>query len=246
MRSKLVQGMSQLPPSIDPVFKDVFIHIRTFTHIACQLEFRLSQSATEGEGLCPFMDMREHQSVSTSMVCIVMKIQNIILPILVTALAPAGLSAHCGACGMDSDEHKHEASAQMDIVETAVADGSFSTLATALQSAGLVETLKGDGPFTVFAPTDEAFAKLPEGTVESLLKPENRDKLVSILTYHVVPEKVKAEQVVDLDSATSAEGSDLKIKTKDGTVYINEATVVKTDIAASNGVIHVIDSVLMP
>lgn len=147
---------------------------------------------------------------------------------------------------MDSDEHKHEASAQMDIVETAVADGSFSTLATALQSAGLVETLKGDGPFTVFAPTDEAFAKLPEGTVESLLKPENRDKLVSILTYHVVPEKVKAEQVVDLDSATSAEGSDLKIKTKDGTVYINEATVVKTDIAASNGVIHVIDSVLMP
>lgn len=133
-----------------------------------------------------------------------------------------------------------------DIVETAVSAGSFTTLAAALQAAGLVETLQGEGPFTVFAPTDEAFKKLPAGTVESLLKPENRDKLVSILTYHVVGGKVKARDVVKLDSATTVEGSDVAIKVKDGTVYVDEAKVVKTDVMASNGVIHVIDSVILP
>ena len=135
---------------------------------------------------------------------------------------------------------------QADIVDTAVAAGQFNTLAAALTAADLVDTLKGDGPFTVFAPTDEAFAKLPEGTVESLLEPENRDKLVAILTYHVVPGKVLAENVVALNSATTVNGSDVSIAVEDGSVRIDNATVVATDIAASNGVIHVIDSVILP
>ncbi len=135
---------------------------------------------------------------------------------------------------------------QADIVDTAVAAGQFNTLAAALTAADLVDTLKGDGPFTVFAPTDEAFAKLPEGTVESLLEPENRDKLVAILTYHVVPGKVLAEDVVALNSATTVNGSDVSIAVEDGSVRIDNATVVATDIAASNGVIHVIDSVILP
>ena len=134
-----------------------------------------------------------------------------------------------------------------DIVDTAVAAGSFTTLAAALDAAGLIDTLKGDGPFTVFAPTDAAFAKLPEGTVESLLKPENKDKLTAILTYHVVAGKVYAKQVVDLNSATTVEGSDINIEVKDGNVILDgNSTVTKTDIKTSNGVIHVIDTVLMP
>jgi len=133
-----------------------------------------------------------------------------------------------------------------DIVDTAVSAGQFTTLAAALDAAGLVDTLKGDGPFTVFAPTDEAFAKLPEGTVETLLKPENRDQLVAILTYHVVPGKVKAADVVKLDSATTVNGSDVTISVADGGVSIDNAKVVKTDISASNGVIHVIDAVILP
>ena len=133
-----------------------------------------------------------------------------------------------------------------DIVDTAVAAGSFNTLVAAVKAAGLVETLKGDGPFTVFAPTDEAFAKLPAGTVESLLKPENKDKLVAILTYHVIAGSVKAADVVNLDQAKTVEGRLVKIRVEDGAVFINNATVVKTDIATSNGVIHVIDTVLLP
>ena len=133
-----------------------------------------------------------------------------------------------------------------DIVDTAVAAGSFKTLAAALEAGGLIETLKGSGPFTVFAPTDEAFAKLPEGTVADLLKPENKATLVKILTYHVVPGKVLASDVVKLSSATTVEGSDVKTKAKQGNVRINKSNVVKTDIQASNGVIHVIDAVLLP
>ena len=133
-----------------------------------------------------------------------------------------------------------------DIVDTAVAAGQFNTLAAALDAAGLVDTLKGDGPFTVFAPTDEAFAKLPEGTVESLLKPENKDQLIAILTYHVVPGSVMAADVVKLDSATTVNGADVTIAVADGSVSIDSAAVIKTDIAASNGVIHVIDSVILP
>ena len=133
-----------------------------------------------------------------------------------------------------------------DIVDTAVAAGSFQTLAKALGAAGLVETLKGAGPFTVFAPTDEAFAKLPKGTVADLLKPENKGKLTAILTYHVVPGKVLAAQVVNLTSAKTVNGQSVTISMAGGAVMVDSAKVVKTDILCSNGVIHVIDSVLLP
>ena len=133
-----------------------------------------------------------------------------------------------------------------DIVATAVAAGQFKTLAAALQAAGLVDTLKGAGPFTVFAPTDEAFAKLPKGTVEELLKPENKAKLTSILTYHVVPGKVMAADVAKVKEAKTVQGGSLKVSSMGGQVMVDTAHVAKTDIAASNGVIHVIDSVLMP
>jgi uncharacterized surface protein with fasciclin (FAS1) repeats len=133
-----------------------------------------------------------------------------------------------------------------DIVDTAVAAGSFNTLAKALQAAGLVDTLKGKGPFTVFAPTDEAFAKLPSGALQDLLKPENKQKLQRILTYHVVPGRVTAADVVALTSAKAVSGDTIRVKATGGTVTVDAAKVVKTDIAASNGVIHVIDSVMMP
>jgi uncharacterized surface protein with fasciclin (FAS1) repeats len=133
-----------------------------------------------------------------------------------------------------------------DIVDTAVAAGQFNTLAAALKAAGLVDTLKGAGPFTVFAPTDAAFAKLPKGTVEDLLKPENKAKLTAILTYHVVPGKVMAADVVKVKDAKTVQGGVIKVNATGGKVMVDNATVVKTDIAASNGVIHVIDTVLMP
>jgi len=136
--------------------------------------------------------------------------------------------------------------AEKDIVDTAVAAGSFHTLAAALQAADLIDTLKGKGPFTVFAPTDEAFAKLPAGTVETLLKPENKDKLRAILTYHVVAGKVMSQQVVKMTSVKTVDGQSVTISTHDGAVMVNNAKVVKADIAASNGVIHVIDTVLLP
>jgi uncharacterized surface protein with fasciclin (FAS1) repeats len=135
---------------------------------------------------------------------------------------------------------------QKDIVDTAVGAGSFNTLAAALQAAGLVDTLKGNGPFTVFAPTDEAFAKLPAGTVEELLKPENKAKLTAILTYHVVPGKVMASQVTSLKEAKTVNGQSVKISTMGGAVMIDNAKVVKADVGASNGVIHVIDTVILP
>jgi len=133
-----------------------------------------------------------------------------------------------------------------DIVDTAVANGSFKTLAAALGAAGLVDTLKGTGPFTVFAPTDAAFAKLPAGTVDDLLKPENKAKLTSILTYHVVAGKVMAADVVKLTEATTVEGGKVSISVTDGQVKVDDANVTATDIKTSNGVIHVIDTVLMP
>ena len=132
-----------------------------------------------------------------------------------------------------------------DIVDTAVAAGSFSTLAAALGAAGLVDTLKGTGPFTVFAPTDDAFAKLPAGTLEELLKPENKAKLTAVLTYHVVAGNVKAADVAALKTAPTVQGQSVAIDVKDG-VKINDAHVVQADIECDNGVIHVIDSVLLP
>ena len=135
---------------------------------------------------------------------------------------------------------------EKNIVETAVAAGEFSTLAKALGAAGLVETLKGKGPFTVFAPTDAAFAKLPAGTVESLLKPENKAQLTAILTYHVVAGEVMAADVVKLSEARTINGKNVTVKTSGGAVMINDAKVTATDIAASNGVIHVVDTVILP
>ncbi|AMY07948.1 Immunogenic protein MPT70 precursor [Luteitalea pratensis] len=133
-----------------------------------------------------------------------------------------------------------------DIVDTAVAAGSFTTLAKALTAADLVGTLKGPGPFTVFAPTDEAFAALPAGTLEKLLKPENKATLRRVLTYHVVPGKVMAADVVKISSAKAVSGDTLSIKASGGTVMVDKARVAKADIAASNGVIHVVDAVLLP
>jgi uncharacterized surface protein with fasciclin (FAS1) repeats len=136
--------------------------------------------------------------------------------------------------------------ADMDIVDTAVSAGQFKSLAAALGAAGLVETLKGPGPYTVFAPTDEAFAKLPAGTVDNLLKPENKDKLTAILTYHVVPGRVTAAEVSKVDEAPTVNGQMLDVSVKGDEVMVNEAKVVATDIAASNGIIHVIDTVILP
>ena len=154
------------------------------------------------------------------------------------AQAKAQAQAHVQTVAFNAD--------RKDIVDTAVGAGSFKTLVAAVQAAGLVETLKGAGPFTVFAPTDEAFAKLPAGTVESLLKPENKEKLVAVLTYHVVPGKVMAADVVKLTEAPTVQGSKAKVKVADGTVMIDNAKVVKTDIETSTGVIHVIDAVILP
>jgi len=165
------------------------------------------------------------------------------MPIAIGVLALTGFTASLTALADDSNGSML---AEMDIVDTAVAAGQFNTLAAALDAADLIATLKGDGPFTVFAPTDEAFAKLPAGTVESLLKPENRDQLVAILTYHVVSGKVMAKDVVNLSEAKTVNGSDLSIKVMDGKVRINDATVVAADVATSNGVIHVVDTVILP
>jgi uncharacterized surface protein with fasciclin (FAS1) repeats len=133
-----------------------------------------------------------------------------------------------------------------NIVDTAVAAGQFKTLTTAINAAGLTETLKGPGPFTVFAPTDAAFAKLPAGTVENLLKPENKAQLAAILTYHVVPGAVMAADVVKLTEAKTVNGKTVAVHATGSSVMVNNAQVITTDIAASNGVIHVIDSVLLP
>ena len=142
--------------------------------------------------------------------------------------------------------HSTKKEQALDIVDVAVSAGQFKTLAAALGAADLISTLKGEGPFTVFAPTDAAFEKLPAGTVDMLLKPENKDQLIAVLTYHVVPGSVMAADVVKLSGATTVNGADVAIAVVDGSVRIDNATVVKTDINASNGVIHVIDTVILP
>jgi uncharacterized surface protein with fasciclin (FAS1) repeats len=163
------------------------------------------------------------------------------------ALALSLFAAIAVAPGFTASANRPAVKRSADIVDTAVAAGSFTTLAKALEAAGLIDALKGEGPFTVFAPTDEAFAKLPAGTVASLLKPENREKLKAILLYHVVSGKVTAADVMKLNgqSVKTLEGGMLKVSTKHG-VRVDNANVSQTDIDASNGVIHVIDTVLMP
>jgi uncharacterized surface protein with fasciclin (FAS1) repeats len=155
-------------------------------------------------------------------------------------LALTAIVATSGIFGVAHAEPKSQ-----DIVAVASKNGSFKTLVAALKAAGLVETLQGTGPFTVFAPTDEAFGKLPHGTVEDLLKPENKAKLVAVLTYHVVAGKVMAADVKTMKAKT-VNGQSLDVKVIDGHVTVDNAKVVKTDVAASNGVIHVIDTVVLP
>jgi uncharacterized surface protein with fasciclin (FAS1) repeats len=161
--------------------------------------------------------------------------------------AAAGYTLQAGEKSETKAKAKSEAKAEAksDIVAVASSAGTFNTLVAAVKAAGLVETLQGPGPFTVFAPTDDAFAKLPAGTVESLLKPENKDKLTAILTYHVLPGKVKAADVKTMKAKT-VNGKELSLQVKDGAVTADQAKVVKTDIGASNGVIHVVDSVIIP
>jgi uncharacterized surface protein with fasciclin (FAS1) repeats len=159
------------------------------------------------------------------------------------------LGVGLAGCGSDDDGSSDPAgqNQQKSILETAEAAGNFKTLAAAVSAAGLVETLNGPGPFTVFAPTDEAFAALPAGTLETLLKPENKQALTDILTYHVVSGDVRAETVITLNSAMTVNGADVTIKVQDGKVILNDTVnVIQTDIVATNGVIHVIDAVLLP
>lgn len=160
-------------------------------------------------------------------------------------LTVAALIVSTLALPMTQVQAAEKPSTKQDIVAVASSASNFKTLVTAIKAAGLVETLQGKGPFTVFAPTDEAFAKLPAGTVEDLLKPENKDKLTAILTYHVVPGCVMAADVKTMQAKT-VNGGDLSIMVEDGKVTVNTAKVIKTDVVASNGVIHVIDTVLMP
>ena len=156
-------------------------------------------------------------------------------------LKPAILAAAIGLAGSFGAQ-----AAEKDIVDTAIEAGQFQTLAAALEAAGLVATLKGEGPFTVFAPTDEAFAKLPSGTVETLLKEENKDQLTAILTYHVVPGKVMSKDVAGIDEARTVNGKMIDVEVDGSAVKVNDATVTQADIAAANGVIHVIDTVILP
>ena len=181
---------------------------------------------------------------------------NILLAAIVAVLAAGNIASaqsdHKAEPAASGAMSEHGASgtkmmdAKPDIVDTAVKAGKFSTLVAAVKAAGLVETLKSEGPFTVFAPTDEAFKKVDSATLQELLKPENKEKLKSILTYHVVPGKVMAADVVTMEEAKTANGEMVKIKASDDGVMINDAKVVKTDIECGNGVIHVIDSVIMP
>ena len=163
----------------------------------------------------------------------------------ITRLGTLGLTLCLFSC-LTMQAAECNAKKQKDIVDTAAGNEAFSTLVAAVKAAGLVDTLKGEGPFTVFAPTNEAFEKLPEGTVESLLKPENKDKLTAILTYHVVAGKVTAADVVKLSEAKTVQGSSASIKVGDNGVMIDGANVITTDIQCSNGVIHVIDAVILP
>ena len=167
---------------------------------------------------------------------------------LLSLAAVVGLMAFATSFAQDSKLKEKEKAAKdvKDIVDTAVAAGDFKMLASALKAADLIETLKGKGPFTVLCPTDEAFAKLPKGTLEDLLKPENKKKLANILTYHVVAKHVMAADVAKLKEAKTVQGSEVKISVKEGKVKVNDANITKADIMCKNGVIHVIDAVMLP
>jgi uncharacterized surface protein with fasciclin (FAS1) repeats len=166
-----------------------------------------------------------------------MKLMDIFLMTALTLAVPVGLMA---------GNYGSKTTAQMDIVDTAVTARSFDTLVTALKAADLVDVLRGEGPFTVFAPTDDAFAKLPEGTVENLLRPENKEKLQAILTYHVLAGRFMAADVLSMNSAKTVNGQSFTISTHQGKAMVDSAQIIKTDIETSNGIIHVIDTVILP
>lgn len=162
-----------------------------------------------------------------------------------TRTLTAAAAALLLAAPLAAQQH-HAAMRSPTIVQVARDAGSFSTLLAAVEAAGLTETLMGDGPFTVFAPTNEAFAKLPKGTIETLLRPENREQLKAILTYHVVPGRISAEEAIMAKKARSVEGSSLRVGITDGALRVNSTRITTADVRASNGVIHVIDEVLLP
>jgi uncharacterized surface protein with fasciclin (FAS1) repeats len=166
------------------------------------------------------------------------------ISIIMMVLITLPMGALAGNTGYSKDKSK--AMGTKDIVDTAISAGSFNTLVQAVQAADLVDTLKSDGPFTVFAPTDEAFGKLPEGTIENLLKPENKSKLQEILTYHVVPGKVTSADAAMLSSAKTVNGKSFQISESGNGLMIDGAKVIKADVEASNGIIHVIDQVILP
>jgi uncharacterized surface protein with fasciclin (FAS1) repeats len=174
-----------------------------------------------------------------------MKMNRILTVAALAAVVTLTPSLLAGECSASKDTSAATCTARKDLVAVASGADNFKTLVVAVKAAGLVETLQGKGPFTVFAPTDAAFAKLPAGTVESLLKPENRDKLVAILTYHVVPGKVMAADVKTMEAKT-VQGQSVKLVVSDAGVTVDNAKVVKTDVMAENGVIHVIDTVIIP
>ena len=169
-----------------------------------------------------------------------MKAHALVIGFLVVVLPAVVLGANHGKTGSAMT------SGSMDVVDMAAHTGQFNTLVAAIQAADLEEVLRGEGPFTVLAPTDEAFAKLPAGTVEDLLKPENKEKLQALLTYHVIPGRVYAKDVMGMEAGKTVNGEEVRFKTEGGSVYADDAMITQTDIEASNGVIHIIDTVIMP
>jgi uncharacterized surface protein with fasciclin (FAS1) repeats len=200
---------------------------------AIALDGQMADTALEGQQIAIKADMGSvYLNENTQVIITDIEASNGVIHVIDSVLLPSSEEA---------------AAATTDIVDTAINDGRFTTLVAAVQAADLVDTLKGEGPFTVFAPTDDAFAALPEGTLDTLLMPENKQQLTDILLYHVVPGKVMAADVVDLTSASTALGKDASVEVKDGKVFLNDnAEIIITDIETSNGVIHVIDSVLLP
>jgi transforming growth factor-beta-induced protein len=199
------------------------------------LDGKMADTALEGKQIAIKVDMGSvYLNETTKVIITDIEASNGVIHVIDAVLMPPSDETSTGTMGMD-------------IVDTAAADGRFTTLVTAVQAAELVDTLKGEGPFTVFAPTDDAFAALPEGTLETLLLPENKQQLTDILLYHVVPGQVMAADVTALTSATTVLGKDATIKVEDGKVFLNDnVEIIITDIETSNGVIHVIDTVLLP
>ena len=238
------------PENKEALTKILTYHVVAGKVIAADVTKLTSAKTVEGSDVAIKVDGSIVMVGAAKVTAVDIAASNGVIHVIDSVLIPASVDVAklmAGSMEMTKTEMMTDTTAMSkDIIDTAVAAGSFKTLAAALTAAGLIDTLKGAGPFTVFAPTDEAFAKLPAGIVEDLLKPENKDKLVAILTYHVVAGKVMAADVVKLTSAKTVQGSEVTIKVDGSTVMVNDAKVTSTDIAASNGVIHIIDTVIMP